>query len=134
MSDASVLVVFREQASGRRALAAAAGLGVPLTIVALAPEAARIHCGAPGSAFDEAICDAALRELSSARALLGRRPLADRFVVVRMRGDGDLASWARAAGLRRALVGARRAVLGVRARDGVARALARAGLEVSVIG
>ena len=133
MSDASVLVVFREQASGHRALAAAAGLGVPLTVVALAPREARVRCGVQTGALDEAICDAALRELSSARALLGRRPLADRFVVVRTRGDGDLASWARAAGLRRALVGARRAVLGVRVRDGVATALARAGLDVSVI-
>jgi hypothetical protein len=133
MSDASVLVVFREQASGHRALAAAAGLGVPLTVVALAPREERVRCGVQTGALDDAICDAALRELSSARALLGRRPLADRFVVVRTRGDGDLARWARTAGLRRALVGARRAVLGVRARDGVARALAQAGLDVNVI-
>ena len=133
MSDASVLVVFRGQASGRRALAAAAGLGVPLTVVALAPREARVACGALTGSLDDAIGDAALRELSSARALLGRRPLGDRFVVLRTRGDGDVAAWARSAGLRRALLGARRRAFGVRLRDGVARALARAGLEVNLI-
>ena len=133
MSDTGVLVVFRGQASGRRALAAAAGLGVPLTVVTLAPRERPIRCGGHTGALDEAISDAALRELSSARALLGRRALGDRFVVLGTRGDGDLAAWARAAGLRRALIGARRAAFGVRLRDGVARALARAGVEVSLI-
>jgi hypothetical protein len=133
MSEASVLVVFRGQASSQRALAAAAGMGVPLTVVTLAPREAPARCGVSGGGLEHAIRDAALRELSSARALLGRRPLGDRFVVLSTRGDGDLAEWARASGLRRALVGARRAVLGLRLRDGAARALARAGLEVSLI-
>jgi len=133
MSEASVLVVFRGQASSHRALAAAAGLGVPLTVVAVAPREAPPRCGTPPGALEHAVRDAALLELANARALLGRRALADRFVVLSTRGDGDLADWARASGLRRALVGARRATLGLRLRDGAARALARAGLEVSLI-
>jgi hypothetical protein len=133
MSEASVLVVFRGQASSQRALAAAAGLGVPLTVVALAPREAPARCGVAAGALEHVIREASLRELASARALLGRRGLADRFVVLSTRGDGDLADWARASGLRRALLGARRAVLGLRLRDGAARALARAGLEVSMI-
>ncbi|HXR14208.1 MAG TPA: hypothetical protein VN740_06055 [Solirubrobacteraceae bacterium] len=134
MSDQSVLVVFREQASGHRALEAAAGLGVPLTVVALAPkEEPSSRCGVHTGALDEAIRDSAMRELASARALLGARAGAARFVVLQTSRDEDLAAWAAAAGLRRALLGARRAVFGLRPRDGVARALARAGFEVSVI-
>ena len=128
-----MLVVLRRQASSRRALAAAADLGVPLTVVAVAAREAPARCGVPGGALEHAIRDAALLELASARSLLGRRQLADRFVVLSTRGDGDLAEWARASGLRRALVGARRAILGLRFRDGAARALTRAGLEVSLI-
>ena len=134
MSDQSVLVVFREQASGHRALAAAAGLDVPLTVVALAPKQERsCRCVVYAGALDDAIRDSALRELANARVLLGARAQAARFVVLQTSRDEDLAAWASAAGIRRALLGARRAVLGLRPRDGVARALARAGLEVSVI-
>jgi hypothetical protein len=135
MSDQSVLVVFREQASGHRALEAAAALGMPLTVVALAPrrEEHSSRCGVYTGALDEAVRDAAERELASARAQLGERAQAARFVVVQTGSDEDLAVWASAAGLRRVLLGARRAVFGLRPRDGVARALAHAGLEVSVI-
>jgi hypothetical protein len=56
-----------------------------------------------------------------------------RFVVLETRDEDDLADWARAAGATTALLGARRAMLGIRRRDSARRALARAGLDVRVI-
>src|ERR1700676_3741159 len=74
MHDPRVLVVYREQASGRRALAAAAALELPLTVVALAPKEVRsARCGIYTPALDLAVHGAAERELTSARALLGAR-------------------------------------------------------------
>ena len=134
MHDPSVLVVFREQASGRRALAAAAALEVPLTVVALAPKELRsARCGIYTPALDLAVSAAAERELHTARELLGARVQSTEFVVLETRREEDLASWALGAGFTTALLGARRTLLGVGPRDLAARALSRAGLEVRSI-
>ena len=135
MHDPSVLVVYREQASGRRALAAAAALEVPLTVVALAPKEVRsARCGIYTPALDLAVRAAAEQELNSARDLLGARAESAEFVVVETRRDEDLGRWARGGGFTKALIGARRTLLGVGPRDPAAGALARAGLEVRTIG
>jgi len=134
MHDSSVLVVYRAQASGRRALAAAAALDVPLTVVALAPKQLRSACcGIYTPALDLAVHAAAEQELDTARELLGERARAAEFVVVETKRDQDLARWAVGAGFTTALIGARRTLLGVGPRDLAARALSRAGLEVRSI-
>jgi hypothetical protein len=131
MHDSSVLVVYREQASGRRALAAAAALEAPLTVVALAPKEVRsARCGIYTPALDLAVHAAAERELDTARQLLGARARSAEFVVLETKRDQDLAAWAVGAGFTTALIGARRTLLGVGPRDLAARALSRAGLEV----
>jgi hypothetical protein len=130
----SVLVVYREQASGRRALAAAAALDAPLTVVALAPKEVRsARCGIYTPALDLATRAAAERELEKARELLGARAEEAQFVVLQTKRDDELGLWASGAGFTTALLGARRALLGIRPRDLVARALARAGLEVRIV-
>ncbi len=134
MPDPSVLVVYREQASGRRALAAAAALEAPLTIVTLAPKEIRsARCGISTPALDLAVHAAAERELDTARELLGERAHAAEFVVLDTKRDQDLATWAVRAGFTTALIGARRTLLGVGPRDLAARALSRAGPEVRSI-
>jgi hypothetical protein len=134
MHDSSVLVVYRAQASGRRALAAAAALDVPLTVVALAPKELRsARCGIYTPALDLAVHAAAERELDTARELLGERAHAAEFVVLETKRDQDLATWAVGAGFTTALIGARRTLLGVGPRDLASRALSRAGLEVRSI-
>jgi hypothetical protein len=134
MHDSSVLVVYRRQASGRRALAAAAELDAPLTVVALAPKEVRsARCGISTPALDLAVRAAAERELDMARELLGPRAHSAQFVVLETRRDRDLATWAVGAGFTTALIGARRTLLGVGLRDLAARALSRAGLEVRSI-
>jgi hypothetical protein len=131
MHDSSVLVVYRGQASGRRALAAAAALDVPLTVVALAPKEVRsARCGIYTPALDLAVRAAAERELDTARELLGERAHAAEFVVLETKRDRDLATWALGAGFTTALIGARRTLLGIGPRDLAARALSRAGVEV----
>jgi hypothetical protein len=134
MHDPSVLVVYREQASGRRALAAAAALEAPLTVVALAPKELRsVRCGISTPALDLAVRAAAERELDTARELLGARAHSTEFVVLETQRDQDLATWALGEGFTTALIGARRTLLGVGPRDLAARALSRAGLEVRSI-
>jgi hypothetical protein len=134
MHDRRVLVVYRQQASGRRALAAAAELDAPLTVVALAPREIRsARCGIYTPALDLAVRAAAERELDTARDLLGERADDAQFVVLQTNRDEELAIWATGAGFTTALLGARRALLGIRPRDLAARALARAGLEVRII-
>ena len=134
MHDPRVLVVYRQQASGRRALAAAAQLDAPLTVVALAPKEVRsARCGIYTPALDLAVRAAAERELEKARELLGERADEAQFVVLQTNRDEELAIWASGAGFTTALLGARRALLGIRPRDLAARALARAGLEVRII-
>ena len=131
MHGPSVLVVYREQASGRRALAAAAALELPLTVVALAPKEVRsARCGIYTPALDLAVRAAAERELDRARELLGGRAQSAEFVVVQTERDQDLGRWAAGGGFTTAMIGARRKLLGVGPRDLAARALARAGLEV----
>jgi hypothetical protein len=134
MADPSVLVVFRQQASGRRAIAAAAELDAPLTVVAFAPKEERsARCGFYTPALDLAVRDAAHRELGTARKLLGARADTARFVVLESDRGKDLASWATAAGFTTALLGARRGLLGLRPRDPAARTLSRAGLAVRIV-
>ena len=134
MAESSVLVVNRKQASGRRALAAAAALEAPLTVVALAPKDVRnARCGIYTPALDLAVRAAAERELDTARELLGARAHSAEFVVLETKRDQDLATWAVGAGFTTALIGARRKLLGVGPRDPAARALSRAGLAVRSI-
>ena len=134
MHDSSVLVVYRAQASGRRALAAAAALDAPLTVVALAPKEVRsTRCGISTPALDLAVRAAAERELDTARELLGSRSHSAEFVVLETKREQDLATWAVGAGFTTALIGTRRTLLGVGPRDLEARALSRAGLEVRSI-
>ena len=134
MADASVVVVYRERASDRRALAAAAELDAPLTVVTRAPKEIRsAACGIYTAELDLAVRALAEQELCTARELLGPRAQDTRFVVLETRDEDDLADWARAAGATTALLGARRAMLGIRRRDSARRALARAGLDVRVI-
>jgi hypothetical protein len=134
MDRRSVLVVYREHASGRRALAAAARLEGPLTVVALAPKEVRsARCGIYTPALDLAVRAAAERELERARELLGERAEEAQFVVLQTNRDEELGLWASGAGFTTALLGARRALLGIRPRDLAARALSRAGLEVRIV-
>ncbi|HEX4035354.1 MAG TPA: hypothetical protein VHX66_13005 [Solirubrobacteraceae bacterium] len=129
MGEAGVLVVFRERRGGSRAIAAAIAVGEPLAIVAIAPRGEpRARCIVYTGALEEAIADAATRDLRDARAILGERAEQATFVLLAPEHDGDVAEWALRAGLRRAVVASRR--LG-RA-DPIARELARAGIEVSV--
>jgi hypothetical protein len=134
MDRRSVLVVYREHASGRRALAAAAKLEGPLTVVALAPKEIRsARCGIYTPALDLAVRAAAERELERACELLGERADEAQFVVLQTNGEAELGLWASGAGFTTALLGARRALLGIRPRDLAARALSRAGLEVRIV-
>ena len=127
-------MVYREHPSGRRALAAAAELEGPLTVVALAPKEVRsARCGFYTPALDIAVRAAAERELEKARSLLGRRAEEAEFVVLQTNRDEELGLWASGAGFTTALLGARRALLGIRPRDLAARALSRAGLEVRIV-
>ena len=127
-------MVYREHPSGRRALAAAAKLEGPLTVVALAPKEVRsARCGFYTPALDIAVRAAAERELEKARELLGQRAEEAEFVVLQTNRDEELGLWASGAGFTTALLGARRALLGIRLRDLAARALSRAGLEVRIV-
>ena len=127
-------MVYREHPSGRRALAAAAELEGPLTVVALAPKEVRsARCGFYTPALDIAVRAAAERELEKARELLGQRAEEAEFVVLQTNRDEELGLWASGAGFTTALLGARRALLGIRLRDLAARALSRAGLEVRIV-
>jgi hypothetical protein len=134
MGENRVLVVFDGSASARRALAAAAVLTDPLTVVSLAPHDTRAaRCGFHNADLESAVRDAAKRDLERARVLLGRRARAAHFVVLATRRDEELGAWAAGSGFRRALVGGRRALLGIRPRDLRVRSLARAGLEVRTV-
>lgn len=131
MIDDRVLVVFDGSASARRALDAAAGLDAPLTV---APRDARgARCGFHTDDLERAVRDAAKRDLERARRLLGPRSRTAQFVVLAAGRDDELGTWAAGCGLRTALVGARRGLLGLRRRDLRARALARAGLDVRTV-
>jgi hypothetical protein len=134
MHDDRVLVVFDGGASARRALDAAAALGGPVTVVAVAPREARgARCGFHSADLEHAVRDAAKRDLERARGLLGARAKTAQFVVLAGRRDEELGAWAAHSGFRTALVGARRAVLGIRLRDLRARSLLAAGLEVRTV-
>ena len=126
MRDRRVLVVFEARPSARRALAAAVALDAPLTVVAVAPRDVR-------SARETAVREAAEDELREARAALGQGAVGASFVVLRIRREHELGEWAAGAGHTTALLGARRALLGLRPRDLRARSLARAGLEVQIV-
>ena len=127
-------MVYRGHASGRRALVAAAKLEGSLTVVALAPKEVRsARCGIYTPALDLAVRAAAERELERARELLGERADEAQFVVLQTDSDEELGRWASGAGFTTALLGARRALLGIRPRDLAARALSRAGLEVRIV-
>lgn len=134
MVDDRVLVVFDGSASARRALGRAAALDSPLTVVAVAPRDTRgARCGFHTADLERAVRDAAKRDLERARTLLGPRSRTAQFVVLATDRDEELGAWAAGSGLRTALVGARRGVLGIRPRDLHARSLARAGLEVRTV-
>ena len=134
MGAAAVLVVFDPRASSRRALERAAALGAPLTVVALAPRDERgSRCMLHGPDLERAVREAATRDLDSARAQLGERAPGASFVLLPASGARELGSWAVAAGFTLALLGARRARLGLRAPDRLARALSRAGLDVRLV-
>ncbi|HLW95605.1 MAG TPA: hypothetical protein VKS25_09525 [Solirubrobacteraceae bacterium] len=129
MGDPGVLVVFRERRGGRRAIAAALAREGPLTVLAIAPRRElRGNCIIYTGALDDAIDEAAERDLRDAREILGDRAERATFVLLATRSNGDVAEWALRAGVRRAIVAPRR----LRRTDPVARALARAGIEVSV--
>ena len=134
MAAAGVLVVFDPRASSHRALERAAALAAPLTVVALAPRDDRgSRCSFDGPDLDLAVQEAAARDLGAARdQLRGRAPEA-RFVALPASGPQELARWAAAGGFTRVLVGARRGLLGVRLHDPLARALAQAGIDVSLV-
>lgn len=119
-------MVFRER---RRAIAAALAREEPLTVLAIAPRReVRGNCIVYTGALDEAIDEAAERDLRDARRILGDRAEQATFVLLATHSDGDVAEWALRAGVQRAIVAPRR-----RWRtDAVARALARAAIEVSV--
>jgi hypothetical protein len=134
MGSDRVLVVFDTSASARRALAAAASLSEPLTVVSLAPRDARAaRCGFYTADLEHAVRDAAKRDLERARVLLGARARTAEFVVLATRAVDELGAWAAGSGFHTALVGERRALLGIRARDLRARSLARAGLAVKTV-
>jgi hypothetical protein len=134
MHDPGVLVVYEPRASARRALAAAAASAGAVTVVAIAPRDGRTaRCIAHLPGLDLAVRDAAVRELAQAREALGERAAAASFLVLRCGGDGEIGAWARSRGFTRAVVGARRSLLGLRPRDGRARSLRRAGVDVRVI-
>ena len=134
MVAAGVLVVFDPRASSRRALECAAALAAPLTIVALAPPDERgSHCTFHGPELEMAVREAAARDLDAAREQLGVHAPDARFVLLPAGGARELAGWAAAGGFTRVLVGARRRLLGVRMREPLARALARAGIDVSLV-
>ena len=48
-------------------------------------------------------------------------------------GPHELARWAAAGGFTQAMIGARRALLGMRVRDPLSRALRRAGIDVVLV-
>ena len=135
MADGPVLVVFDPRASSRRALARAAESGAPLTVVAVAPRDERgSRCNLHGPDLEIAVREAAARDLSQARSALGeRRSATAQFVLLPARDVRELARWAAAGGFALALLGAHRAVAGIRAPDMRARALARAGVEVALV-
>ena len=86
-----------------------------------------------GPDLELAVREAAARDLDAAREHLGERAGDASFVVLPTSGPRELGRWAAAAGFTRALVGARGTLLGVRVRDPLSRALARAGIDVSVV-
>jgi len=134
MVAAGVLVVFDPRASSRRALERAAALGAPLTVVALAARDERgSRCMLHGPDLENAVREAAARDLDAAREQLGERAQDATFVVLCASGPRELAKWAAAGGFTRAMMGARRAPLRVRVRDSLARALERAGVEVALV-
>jgi hypothetical protein len=129
MDVPGVLVVFRERRGGRRAIAAALACEEPLTVLAIAPRReVRGSCIVYTGALHEAIAEAAERDLRDARKILGERAEQANFVLLATHSDGDVAEWALRAGVRRAIVAPAR----LWRTDAVARALARAGIEVSV--
>jgi len=134
MAAAAVLVVFDSRASSRRALERAAALGTPLTVVALAPRDERgSRCMLHGPDLEIAVREAASRELDAARKQLGDRAPAATFVLLPASGPGELGAWAVASGITRALLGAPRGLLGRRTPDALARALSRAGIDVTLV-
>ena len=134
MRDRSTLVVFEARAGARRALAAAAALDGPLTVVALAPKDARTaRCVVHTPELEQAVRASAERDLRDAREALGDEADRASFVVLQTRRDRDLGEWAAGAGHTIAFLGARRTLLGVRPRERRARSLARAGLEVRIV-
>jgi hypothetical protein len=134
MHDPGLLVLYEPRPSARRALAAAAATGAPLTVIAIAPRDARpARCTFHTADLDLAIRDAAERELAQARAALGEHAAAASFVVLRTRADDDVGAWAAERGFATALVGARRALLGRRPRDPRLRSLRRAGIDVRIV-
>ena len=134
MAAAGVLVVFDLRASSRRALERAAVLDAPLTVVALAPRDERgTRCMLHGPDLEIAVREAAARDLAAAREQLGERAPDASFVVLPTSGTKELGTWAAAGGFAQAMLGARRAPLGVRTRDPLARSLQRAGIRVGLV-
>ena len=134
MAAAGVLVVFDPRASSRRALERAAALGAPLTVVALAPRDERgSRCTLHGPDLEIAVREAAAHDLDAAREQLGERAPDASFVLLPTSGPHELGTWAAAGGFTQAMIGARRALLGVRVRDPLSRALRRAGIHVGVV-
>jgi hypothetical protein len=134
MAAAGVLVVFDPRASSRRALERASALGAPLTVVALAPRDERgSRCMLDSPDLEIAVREAAARDLENARAQLGDGAPRASFVLLATSGPQEVARWAAAGGFTQAMIGARRAPLGIRVRDPLSRALRRAGIDVVLV-
>ena len=80
-----------------------------------------------------AVRAAAARDLAAAREQLGERAPDASFVLLAASAPHELGRWAAAGGFTQAMIGKRRALRGVRARDPLSRALARAGIEVTLV-
>ena len=134
MAAANVLVVFDPRASSRRALERAAALDATLTVVALAPRDERgSRCMPDSPDLEIAVREAAARDLDIAREQLGERAPDASFVLLPTSGPRDLERWAAAGDFTQAMIGARRALLGIRVRDPLSRALQRAGIDVVLV-
>lgn len=97
MSDRGrILVVFEPGARGEATLVRAAALsradGSEVSVVTLAPAQATIRCGQSDRALEDAVADAAERDLSLARDLLAELGVGAAYSVIR---DADARSVAR---------------------------------------
>ena len=134
MAAAGVLVLFDLRASSRQALERAAALDATLTVVALAPRDERgSRCMLESPDLEIAVRETAARDLVLAREQLGGRAPDASFVVLPTSGPRELGTWAAASGFTQAMIGARRALLGIRVRDPFSRALQGAGIDVVLV-